>query len=432
MIKNKILPENLNGKGICGLPDCPSLTTTEMQGKFEELVREVVIPKHNAVVEELDREFATKQYVGVTVQNIGAGDMAKLAYDTDGDGTVNKADNGYFEYTHSKVGTVHSLEHTGDAHGHIRFLATGDFADGDTWTVNSAVCTAQTQDGELLSGGFFKAGSVVSCFKNGSVLNFKSGGAALNFKIIRAESAAVLPVTAAENTIAVETATDITSWSFGTAQPTARADGSALVGGELWIQTSIVSECTFNALKKNEIKIYPVACRQYAGGAWVEKTAKTFQGGAWKSWSVMLFHDGLYDVSVGTMSNTPINAAKNAEMAAYGSTTAFGFKVGWSSKKIDLTNKSTVTVNLAKHTTQDSTYLTPRPFALGFTDVSGSTTAFPANPAAMVQFSGVIGTVTDKSITLDVRALVGEYFMFWGVNSFSGMTSTEIHEVKII
>ncbi|MEG1304533.1 MAG: hypothetical protein RSD19_02995, partial [Oscillospiraceae bacterium] len=312
------------------------------------------------------------------------------------------------------------------------FLATGDFADGDTWTVNSAVCTAQTQDGELLSGGFFKAGSVVSCFKNGSVLNFKSGGAALNFKIIRAESAAVLPATAAENTIAVETATDITSWSFGTAQPTARADGSALVGGELWIQTSIVSECTFNALKKNEIKIYPVACRQYAGGAWVEKTAKTFQGGAWKSWSVMLFHDGLYDVSVGTMSNTPINAAKNAEMAAYGSTTAFGFKVGWSSKKIDLTNKSTVTVNLAKHTTQDSTYLTPRPFALGFTDVSGSTTAFPANPAAMVQFSGVIGTVTDKSITLDVRALVGEYFMFWGVNSFSGMTSTEIHEVKII
>lgn len=49
----KIKPEELVGKGVIGLPDTPKLTAEEMQKKFEETAREVIVPKYNALVEAL-------------------------------------------------------------------------------------------------------------------------------------------------------------------------------------------------------------------------------------------------------------------------------------------------------------------------------------------------------------------------------------------
>ena len=45
----KIKPEELVGKGVIGLPDTPKLTAEEMQKKFEETAREVIVPKYNAL-----------------------------------------------------------------------------------------------------------------------------------------------------------------------------------------------------------------------------------------------------------------------------------------------------------------------------------------------------------------------------------------------
>ena len=41
----KITPEELVGKGVIGLADTPKLTAPEMQQKFEETARGVIIPK---------------------------------------------------------------------------------------------------------------------------------------------------------------------------------------------------------------------------------------------------------------------------------------------------------------------------------------------------------------------------------------------------
>ncbi len=54
MAFEKITDTSLLNKGVTGLPDVPGLTTTEMQAKFDELSRDVIIPKLNEIVDGLN------------------------------------------------------------------------------------------------------------------------------------------------------------------------------------------------------------------------------------------------------------------------------------------------------------------------------------------------------------------------------------------
>ena len=54
MALTKILPADLTGKGVVGLPDTPGLSTTEMQEKFDEIANDVIVPKHNSLVDDLE------------------------------------------------------------------------------------------------------------------------------------------------------------------------------------------------------------------------------------------------------------------------------------------------------------------------------------------------------------------------------------------
>lgn len=54
MAFEKITENSLVNKGVIGLPDVPGLTTTEMQAKFDELSRDVIIPKLNEIVDGLN------------------------------------------------------------------------------------------------------------------------------------------------------------------------------------------------------------------------------------------------------------------------------------------------------------------------------------------------------------------------------------------
>ena len=49
----KITEGDLANKGVIGLPDTPGYTTAEMQRKFEETAREVIIPFFNQLVDSL-------------------------------------------------------------------------------------------------------------------------------------------------------------------------------------------------------------------------------------------------------------------------------------------------------------------------------------------------------------------------------------------
>jgi hypothetical protein len=50
----KITEEDLLNKGVFGLPDTPGLTTQQMQEKFDELSKDVIIPKFNSLIDELE------------------------------------------------------------------------------------------------------------------------------------------------------------------------------------------------------------------------------------------------------------------------------------------------------------------------------------------------------------------------------------------
>lgn len=54
MALTRIDRADYNGKGVIGLPDAPQLSTNAMQEKFEEISLDVIIPKHNTLIDELE------------------------------------------------------------------------------------------------------------------------------------------------------------------------------------------------------------------------------------------------------------------------------------------------------------------------------------------------------------------------------------------
>ena len=107
-------------------------------------------------------------------------------------------------------------------------------------------------------------------FKHGA-----GGAGPLNFKVRGTVQA---PENPGENTIWVHTEVSVSSYIFSAEEPAAPAEGA------VWFAIGTSSTVRFNALKKNGIHVYPIAAKQYVGGAWMEVRAKSFQNGEWVDW----------------------------------------------------------------------------------------------------------------------------------------------------
>ena len=84
----------------------------------------------------------------------------------------------FYTYTHTKSGAVHAL--AGNFGNNIKFIATADYSEGDTFTVNGTPVTAKRQNGSQLGANSFISGAVVTCFLNGATLYFGAAGNAAN------------------------------------------------------------------------------------------------------------------------------------------------------------------------------------------------------------------------------------------------------------
>ena len=231
MAFTRITEDDLQGKGVIGQPEVPGLSTLEMQQSVEQIVREVAIPGINRLAEELeaatgaagigmerpagmpeevpahvqgitaahiqDRENphgVTAAQVGAytrqetdaainkKVVEIGAGDMARAVYATNGEpGVVDAAvharaaDDGVKLYTHTRSGTVHEFTGSG-ASG--RALMTADVQEGDTFSVNGQPVTAWmgAEDAATMMAGQPYTGRWVTFVTEDDTLNFKGGG----------------------------------------------------------------------------------------------------------------------------------------------------------------------------------------------------------------------------------------------------------------
>lgn len=97
------------------------------------------------------------------------------------------------------------------------------------------------------------------------------GGGDLNFEVVGNPK----PSNPKENTIWIDTNTEITGWSFSADAPTGP------VSGMVWIESGGNGEIEFNALSDNCISVYPTAAYQYNGSAWEDRDAQIYQNGNW-------------------------------------------------------------------------------------------------------------------------------------------------------
>ena len=257
MTLKKITDRDLQGYGVIGMADTPNLSARQMQEKVEEVVRSVVIPAINRNIDYT----ASKQDLADAVLSAGAGDMAAIYYDTNRDGIVNKADNGFFIYTHSS----NSLTGRGE-NGRFKATAAGTYT---SFAVNGTSCAVKCGEDaeiELVDGAWY------TFILDGNTINFKQGGAGLNFKIV---GGTVQPASPKENTIWVNTDLEITGWAFDAQQPDNPETGN------VWIKTGVNGNAPISAVKGKSLIIYPQSCMQWNGTEFISKDVKVYKNGQW-------------------------------------------------------------------------------------------------------------------------------------------------------
>ena len=99
-----------------------------------------------------------------------------------------------------------------------------------------------------------------------------NGGSGLNFDVKAYTSVDLLPESSRENTIGVVTDTAISGWVMQAEQP----EG---------VEGMAASDVAFFADRKQTVKLYPKAVKQYVGGAWSNKEAHVYQNSAWVQFS---------------------------------------------------------------------------------------------------------------------------------------------------
>ena len=88
--------------------------------------------------------------------------------------------NGTTPVTHTKAGTVHQLVRTTTGCSVLRFVATGNYGAGDTFTVDGASVTATSCNGQSLPAGAFVINQSVMAILNGAVLTVLAGGSSVS------------------------------------------------------------------------------------------------------------------------------------------------------------------------------------------------------------------------------------------------------------
>ena len=216
MAFTKITDGDLQNKGVIGLPDTPGLSTSEMQAKFEQTAREVIVPKFNQLVDDLSKPSAASQIgangknrtvqghidnlenphnvtaaqvgaytksqtdaaISDRISQIGSADMTQAMYDPTGrqrDIFAYADSRGVSTYKHTKMDNVHHFSGSGTS-GRVKMTA--DVEAGDTVMLGGeevpayvgAETFADALAGEPVTGRW------LTFTQDGTQINFNGGG----------------------------------------------------------------------------------------------------------------------------------------------------------------------------------------------------------------------------------------------------------------
>ena len=245
--------------------------------------------------------------------------------------------------------------------------------------------------------------------------NTGGGGGGLNFQVVCNPQ----PNNPKANTILINTDT-ITGWVFSATEPTG-------IPGLVWITTGTSSTAVFNALKKNNITVYPISAKQYISGAWVDKTAKIWQNGEWVDW----WNGELYD-------------AGNTFEACTGGWASFGGSSDTAAGVI--TFNSDHMLLQAKATSKTGTVIFRPANDFDLTDVKSVTFVLSTSPQSDTRYTIIVRSVATNTnvaskkitssakstYTLDVSGIREECAVWLTISSASSTTySFNLYKAKL-
>ena len=125
--------------------------------------------------------------------------------------------------------------------------------------------------------------------------NAGGGGAGLNFVVNAYASDLLLPIVGEPNEVAVISALPMGAWIVDGRPPTARADGTPLQTGDVWIESQTTSVSPFFALKATQVSglvANVIGAHVWNGSSWTPVQCKLFYDNAWIAFSLRIYWEG--------------------------------------------------------------------------------------------------------------------------------------------
>ena len=223
----------------------------------------------------------------------------------------------------------------------------------------------------------------------------------LNFAVVaypsEVELNTAIPDDTTITTIGVVTTNPITGWHFRFEQPENMAEG------EVWFSVGTASSAEFNALKQNEVMVYPFSAKQMVSGTLNDVVAKSYQGGAWVEWwNGELYKNGnqYENITGGWKCNSDIkwHSMSISGSIKYGeylevSVTGTACYNATTKNKIDMTEYSEIRYDMAEDSDTDNDGVM---FVHGITSgnivgQNGNTPAIARSNNGVINLSGISG-----------------------------------------
>lgn len=249
-------------------------------------------------------------------------------------------------------------------------------------------------------------------------LLLRRGGAKAGLAVLAVSSAAGLPASAQDNTVAV-----VTALAVGTATASASAP-DAPQNGDLWLLLGSQSMSPFTLPGAKSVVLHPRAAYQRVADAWAVVTAYVRLGGAWQPLSLAIFDQGV-DVLASLQPtnsgyNYPSTTVARSGQDILATRTATSGRMVWTLTALDLSNISAIKCLATLSGTQYTADL-----AVALTRYSPGN-AYPNN-AMYAAYTDLAMNAT-ATATLNVSALNGFYYVGFALHGVSGAYE-RIHKV---
>lgn len=230
----------------------------------------------------------------------------------------------------------------------------------------------------------------------------------LNFEVVAYPSDVELNTATPEVfTIGVVTTNPITGWYFTATQP------ENMVEGEVWFATGTSSDVAFNALKKNDVHVYPVKATQYVNSELKEVTAKIYQDREWRLLvnETYLYKNGTFADAEGGLKQVGVSydgkqpgqcvITTNESYVTIGSMVGLA-ALAYFPKKYDLTDFKTLYFN--------GSFVDSDPEYSGKYSI-GVWKTIPTSDARVEASAIMDGKMEEDTYALDVSSCTGEHYV---------------------